>query len=142
MLHNDSDELVRIVNSCDGDIHHVTKCCDQTILIQSISIVTPSSAQYFKRNLAAPNNLMTMMSTNGKEDTKTLDNILEHCFMKKDESEDIIRILERANDNNVLTLELHDAKFTHAMHNRNRNRRFYPILGCCCQRDVSFSRFD
>ena len=37
------------------------------------------------------------------------------------------------NDNNdVLTVDLHNVEFTCAMHNRNWNRFYFPFLGCYC----------
>ena len=46
-------------------------------------MINPSSARDHKRNLETPNNLMIIMSTNGKEDAKTLDNTFEYYFGEK-----------------------------------------------------------
>ena len=138
IMYNNNDEIVCIVNSCDGAIHPVTKFCDRTILTQSIGILTPTSVKYHNRNLATPGNLMTLMSTNGKEDTKTLDNVFEHYFSKKEKLVDIKGAMERENHDKLLLLELHDVKFTYTIFNRNWNREFFPFLGCYCQRGDSF----
>ena len=72
------------------------------------------------RNLAAPNNLLATISTNGKEDIKTLDNIFEHYFEKKHELHEITNAVDKNNgSNDVLVLKLHDFKFAYAMRNRN-----------------------
>ena len=38
--HDNDDEHVVIVNSCDGVVHPVTRHCDRTMLTQSISILS------------------------------------------------------------------------------------------------------
>ena len=85
---------------------------------------------------------MKKTSTNGKEDTKTLENVLEHHFKNKHELDEIERSLDKSNNNIFLVLELHEVKFTHAMHNRNWNHRFYPFLGFYRQRGDSFKDGD
>ena len=137
---NNNDEIVCIINSYDRTVHPVTKYCDRTILTQSISILTPPSIQNNIRNLAKRNNLLIIMSTNGKEDIKTLDNIFEHYFQKKYKVNEITNTLHRNNNsNNVLILELYDIKFTYTMYNRNWNHSYYPFLGCYYQRGDSFN---
>ena len=83
IMYNGNEEIACVVNSCDGAIHPVTKFCDRTILTQSIGTLTPTLVQHFNRNLATLGNLITTMSTSGKEDAKTLDNVFEHYFNKK-----------------------------------------------------------
>ena len=35
--------IVVIVNSCDGTVHPVTRCCDRTMLTHSIGILTSNA---------------------------------------------------------------------------------------------------
>ena len=72
------------------------------------------------RNLAAANNFLATISTNGKEEIKTLDNMFEHYFETKHELHEITNALDRYNGNDdVLVLELHGFKFAYAMRNKN-----------------------
>ena len=64
--HGNNEEIVCIVNSFDRAIHPVTKFCDGTILTQTIAMSDPSYVRYHKGNLSTPNNLMSIMSLNGK----------------------------------------------------------------------------
>ena len=128
-----------IVNSCDGAVLHVTKHCDHTILTQTIRLLTSTTIKLNKRNLATSRNLLSIMSMNGKEDLKTMDNIFEDYFCHKKEKRELaMNAIGRSTFENVHWLELHNVKFTFAMHNRNWNRKHYPFLGCYCQRADSF----
>ena len=61
-----------IVNSCDGAVHTVTRTCDRTILTQSIGIITSNAIKNNNRNLAKPKDLISMTSSNGKENIEIL----------------------------------------------------------------------
>ena len=77
------DEMIVIVNICDGAVHPVTICCDRTMLTQSISIIKSNTIRNNNRNLAKPTDLLSTMSSNGKENFETLDKIFKDCFMEK-----------------------------------------------------------
>ena len=74
-----------IANSCDGTVHPTTKWCDRKILTQNICLVRTTCTKFNCRNLVAPGNLLSIMSSNGKEDAKTMDNVFEHYFNNKKE---------------------------------------------------------
>ena len=71
-----NNNTIYIVNSINGAVYPVTKYCDCTILTQSFSLITSTTVMYQNKNLSSPSNLLSIMSTNGKEDTKMLSNVL------------------------------------------------------------------
>ena len=125
-----------IVNSADGAVHPVTRYCDRTTLTQSISLMTSNTIRNNNRNLAKPMNLLSIMSSNGKENIETLSKVFKDYFTEKGSIQQLEEVL---GSKNITQIELHDVKFTHAMHCRNWNRSHYPFLGCYCQRGESFN---
>ena len=101
---DNDDEIVCVINSCDGAIHSVTKFCNKTVLTQTTSMLAPSSAREVKRDLAATGDLLSIMSTNGKDDTKILDNMFQHYFDKKNQRHEVVSALGKTNSNNMLML--------------------------------------
>ena len=72
-----------IVNSCDGTVHPVTRFCNRTILTQSISIITSTTIRNNNWNLAKPKDLLSIMSSNGKENIETLAKVFKDYFIEK-----------------------------------------------------------
>ena len=72
--------IVSILNSCDEEVHPVTRHCDRTMLTQSIGILTSNTIKDNNLNLAKPKDLLSMMSSNGKENIETLDKVLKDYF--------------------------------------------------------------
>ena len=136
--HDSDDDIVVIVKSCDGAVHPVTRCCNRTILTQSMSLLSKDSIKKNKRNLSKPRDLLSIISLNGKENVETLDQTFSSYFGGKLKHEEIDAGLGRSNRKNVVQVELHDVKFIHAMHARNWNRSYCPFLGCYCERGESF----
>ena len=116
ITHN-GDNAMRIVNSCDGAAYPVIKHCDRTILTQSLCLLTLTSVIDHSRNLSSLSNLLSTMSTNGEENTKTLDNALQHHFHTKKNKAVIAELLGRDDDSKLDWLESHDVKFAFSMHN-------------------------
>ena len=83
VYYGDSDEPIAIINSCDGELYNVTKCRDKKTLTQNISIIDPSTWINHKRDLAQRNNLLTIMSNDGKENMKALDKLFDEYFKIK-----------------------------------------------------------
>ena len=130
------NRLLAIVNSADGAAHPVTRHCDRAILTQSISLLTSTTMQNHNRNLAKSKNLLSAMSSNGKENIETLSKVFKDYFAEKGS----IQLLEEElGSKNIMQIELHDVKFAHVMHCRNWNRSHCPFLRCYCQRGESFN---
>ena len=66
-----------IVNSCNLVVHPVARYCNRTILTQLISIVTSNVIKNNNHNLARPKDLLSIMSSNGKENIEILDEVLK-----------------------------------------------------------------
>ena len=89
-------------------------------------------------NLAKPNNLLSIMSSNGKEIIDTLDEVFKYFFEEKYSSNRLVNVFGINNTDNMSQIDLHDVKFTYAMHSRNWNSSCDPFLGRHCQRGYSF----
>ena len=83
MNHKLDNGTIAIVNSCDGAVHPVTRCCDRSMMTQSISIVTSTTIKNNNRNLAKPKDLLSVMSSNSKEKIEILDEFFKDYFTKK-----------------------------------------------------------
>ena len=77
--YSNSNKSIGIINSCNRAVHHVTRYYDRTILTQMISLITKTSIGKNK-NLATPNSLLSIMSTNGKECVNTFKTIFNNYF--------------------------------------------------------------
>ena len=91
--YSNSNESNGVINSCDRAAHPVTQHHDRTMLTQMISIITKISVRKNK-NLATPNSLLSIMSTNGKECIDTFNTIFNNYFESK---ADIHQIAEALN---------------------------------------------
>ena len=112
-----SNNAMCITNSCDSVVYLVTKYCVYTILTQSICLLILILVIDHGRNLVSPSNLLSIILANSKENTKTLNNILQHYFDIKKNKVAITELLDR-DDNSILHwLELHNAKFLFSTHN-------------------------
>ena len=110
------NRLLVIANSADGAVHPVTRYCNRAILTQSISLLTSTTMRNHNRNLAKPKNLLSIMSSNGKENIEALSKAFKDYFAEKGS----IQLLEEVLGlKNIMQIELHDVNFTHTMHCRN-----------------------
>ena len=71
------------MNSCDGAVHPITRFCDRVTLTQSISIITPNAIRNSNWNLAKPKNLISIISSNGKENIEILSKVFKDFFTEK-----------------------------------------------------------
>ena len=65
------------------------------------------------------------MSSSGKENIEILDETFKDYFAEKSSSNRSPEILRLSR---IDQIELHDFKFTCAVHSRNRNRLHHPLL--------------
>ena len=65
--HDNDDEHMTIVSSCDGVVSPVARHCDRTTLTQFMSILSSHNINEKKRYLVIPGHLLHIMSSNGKE---------------------------------------------------------------------------
>ena len=93
-----------------------------------MSIFSQHSIKENERNLAKPGNLLLTMSSNGKENTKTLDNIFRKKITKNSSCNEISAALRRTDSKNVIQAKVHNIKFTWAMHMRNQNRSYCTFI--------------
>jgi len=93
-----------------------------------------------KRNLASPANLLSIMSSNSKENIDTLSQIFNSYFLEKSLPNRIAIVLGRKDINKIVQVKLYDVKFIYTMYVRNWNRSYYSFLGCYCQRGDSFKQ--
>ena len=128
--------LIVIAKIYDGAVHPVARHCGRTILTQSISIATTNAMKNDDRNLYKSNNILSAISSNGKENTETLDKVFKDHFAEKKR---MSRLEETFGSNEVDQIELHGVKFMRAIFSRNRNISRFPFLGCYCQRGDSFN---
>ena len=77
---SDNDEIVIIISSCNGGTRRVVRHSDKTMLAQTTGVLSKSSMSENKRNLAKPGNLLSTMSSNGKENVENISKALETCF--------------------------------------------------------------
>ena len=105
---------------------------------QQTCTLTQDSIVSNNRNLSKPSNLLSTLSSNGKENIATLDNAFNDYFKIKHSMNQLASIINRKDVESTLQMNLHDVKFTHAMCSRSWNRSCYPFLGCHCKRRDSF----
>ena len=86
------------------------------------------------KNLDKLNDLLPIMSFNGKESVETLGTVFHNYFEEKHSPRDIAADLGRRNIDKVQQIELHYLKFTHALCSRSWNMRFCLFLCCYYQR--------
>ena len=67
------DYIIVIVKSCDGAIHPVTRCCDRTMFTQLMSSLSKDSIKQNKRNLTKPRDLISTMSSNGRDNIENIE---------------------------------------------------------------------
>lgn len=72
-----------IGNGYDGAVHLVIRYFDRIILTQSISITISNAIRNNDCNPGKPKDLLSTMSSNGKENINALDKIFKGYFIEK-----------------------------------------------------------